>query len=141
MTRRTIVSVGDLATLIPSIRSLCAGNKSPKTIETYGEACRQLVALLAQPAMPTEAATISREHLETFIQHLLERGAQAGIGQVHPHQFSHTLADTSVRQDGNGGAITGLAGWRSRAVLQRHGLSATEARARDARRLGIGKDF
>lgn len=72
MTVRTAESVGDLTALIPSFeRSLRAANKSPKTIETYGDACRQLVAFLTEKGMPTEATAITREHVETFIEHLL----------------------------------------------------------------------
>jgi hypothetical protein len=48
------VSVGGLASLVPArIRSLKAENKSPKTIETYGEEARLFLAFLARQHMPT----------------------------------------------------------------------------------------
>lgn len=74
MTRITAESVGDIATLIaPFERSLRAANKSPKTVEVYGEAARQLVAFLVESGMPTDAARITREHVETYIAGVLER--------------------------------------------------------------------
>jgi site-specific recombinase XerD len=64
--------VGDLSTLIPSFeRSLRAANKAPKTIDTYSEAARQLLAFLREQGMPTEVAKINREHVESFIEQLV----------------------------------------------------------------------
>jgi len=79
MTRTTTgPSVGDLASLIPSFeRSLRAENKSPKTVQVYGEAARQLLAFLRDAEMPTEAAHITREHVETFIEGLVATRAPA----------------------------------------------------------------
>lgn len=74
----TAQSVGDLATLIPSFeRSLRAANKSPKTIQVYGEAARQLLGFLQQNGMPTEVARIGREHVESFVEHLVATKAAA----------------------------------------------------------------
>ena len=73
----TTQSVGDLSALIPSFeRSLRAANKSPKTIATYGEAASQLLAFLRM-GMPTEAAKIGREHVESFIERLVATKAAA----------------------------------------------------------------
>jgi site-specific recombinase XerD len=55
------------------IRSLRAENKSPKTIETYGEGARLFLAFLARQHMPTEASEITREHVDSFIADLLAR--------------------------------------------------------------------
>ncbi len=74
----TTQSVGDLSALIPSFeRSLRAANKSPKTIATYGEAASQLLAFLRVSGMPTEAAKIGREHVESFIERLVATKAAA----------------------------------------------------------------
>src|ERR1700722_16002686 len=74
----TAASVGDLATLIPTFeRSLRAANKSPKTIQVYGEAARQLLGFLRQQGMPTEVAKLGREHVEAFIEHLVATRAPA----------------------------------------------------------------
>ncbi|MGH9077091.1 MAG: tyrosine-type recombinase/integrase [Acidimicrobiales bacterium] len=67
-------SVGDLDALIPAwLRSLRAENKSPKTVETYGEAARLFHRFLIEHGMPTEATKLTREHVETFVADLLER--------------------------------------------------------------------
>lgn len=65
-------SVGDLSTLIPSFhRHLRATNRSPKTQKAYLEAANQLDAFLREAGMPTEVTAIRREHVESFIEHLL----------------------------------------------------------------------
>lgn len=71
-------SVGDLATLVPSWRrALLARNRAEKTINTYMEAAEQLIAFLRERGMPTEAAKITREHVEAFIAHLVQTRAPA----------------------------------------------------------------
>jgi site-specific recombinase XerD len=59
------------------MRSLRAGNKSTKTLATYGEAAGQLLAFLTDAGMPTEAAKIRREHVESFIERLVQTKAPA----------------------------------------------------------------
>jgi site-specific recombinase XerD len=54
-------------------RSLRAENKSPRTIETYGEACRAFSLFLADHGMPTAIGSIAREHVEAFVEDLLQR--------------------------------------------------------------------
>jgi site-specific recombinase XerD len=53
-------------------RSLLAANKSRKTVETYMEAVEGLRRFLVEQGMPTDPADITREHLESWITHLLE---------------------------------------------------------------------
>jgi site-specific recombinase XerD len=54
-------------------RKLLAENKSPRTIQTYGEALRLFEEFLATRGMPLTMAEIRREHVETFITDLLAR--------------------------------------------------------------------
>lgn len=69
-----VPTVGDLSTLIaPFERSLRAQRKSPRTVDCYGQAARQLVAFLQASGMPTIAANVTREHIEMFIESLIER--------------------------------------------------------------------
>lgn len=54
-------------------RKLLAENKSPRTIQTYGEALERFDEFLAVHGMPVDVSAIRREHVEAFIQELLER--------------------------------------------------------------------
>lgn len=66
------IVVGGVESLIDSWRRhLRAKNLSPRTIQSYMEAADQLVAFLTSRGMPTEAASITREHVEMFVEDLL----------------------------------------------------------------------
>jgi Phage integrase, N-terminal SAM-like domain len=54
-------------------RSLTVKNMSPKTIKTYMEAVTGLDRFLASKGMPRSADAIKREHVEAFVNDLLER--------------------------------------------------------------------
>lgn len=54
-------------------RYLRAANRSDKTVATYTDAARQLAAFLRERGMPEDVALVRREHVETFVAHLLSR--------------------------------------------------------------------
>jgi site-specific recombinase XerD len=65
---------GTLTQLLPSWRRhLRAANYSPKTIASYLGGAERLLQFLRDRGMPIEAGSITREHLESFIEDQLER--------------------------------------------------------------------
>ena len=70
----TITTAGDIGVNIDSFRRhLAAENLSPRTVTSYLEATGQFAAFLADKGMPEDLANIKREHVESFITHLLDR--------------------------------------------------------------------
>jgi site-specific recombinase XerD len=72
---RTIVTAGDLGVNAASFaRHLRASNLAPRTVRTYLEGLQRLADYLTAQGMPTDIAGIRREHVESWIADLLERG-------------------------------------------------------------------
>jgi site-specific recombinase XerD len=67
-------------------------------------------------------------------QMLRRRGAEAGVGDLHPHLFRHLFAHQMLSAGMQEGDLMRLAGWKSRQMLSRYGASAADERARDAYR-------
>lgn len=74
---------------------LRATNAAPRTIETYMESLRQLGAFLTDEGMPTDVEYITREHVEAFVAHLLERWKPATADNRYRalHRFFNWCVD------------------------------------------------
>ena len=71
---RTIAPAGDILENLASFRRhLLAANLSQQTIRSYHQAVSQLARFLAEKGMPQDVASLTREHVEAFVSHLLER--------------------------------------------------------------------
>ncbi len=82
--RTTVIPaiLGDIATLIPSFeRHLRATNKSPNTLTAYRYAAEFFARFLAETGMPSDVASIRREHVEAFIQDQLDRQSPSTANQ------------------------------------------------------------
>jgi site-specific recombinase XerD len=73
MAQVTRTSVADIDVLASSWRlHLAAERKSPATITAYSYATTQLATFLREQGMPTDVGAITREHIETFLVHVID---------------------------------------------------------------------
>ena len=78
------------------LRHLRAGNKSPRTIETYLDAVDLFGRFLAAQGMPSAVSAIRREHIEAWLVNLADRGqAPATVSNRYRslHSFFAWLVD------------------------------------------------
>jgi integrase/recombinase XerD len=71
---------------------------------------------------------------------LKDRAKTAGIKGFHLHLMRHTAATRWLRAGGSEGGLMAVAGWSTRAMVDRYtGASASERAAAEARGLGLGE--
>jgi site-specific recombinase XerC len=78
MVRSTVERIGDVERMVTSFkRHLRAENKAHQTVTAYTYAPLQLANFLRDRGMPVEVASIRREHVEAFLEDLLEHRSAA----------------------------------------------------------------
>jgi integrase/recombinase XerC len=111
MAQVTRASVSDIDVLATSWRlRLAAERRSAATITAYSYATTQLATFLREQGMPTNVDAITREHIETFLVHVIETR-------------SASTAETRYR------GLGGVFGW-----LEEEGEIAASPMARISRR-------
>src|SRR5581483_2658262 len=93
---QVLARAGNLAGYIDSFeRHLRLRNRSPRTIETYVETARQFVRFLVERGMPTEGASLRREHVEAYIEWLQAWASPGGVSVRYRsiQQFFNYLTD------------------------------------------------
>ena len=72
--------IGDIRRLAESFEiALAARNLSVRTVRVYLEAVELLARYLDDAGMPSQVAAITREHLEAFLAHELERVSPTSV--------------------------------------------------------------
>jgi site-specific recombinase XerD len=103
VSRTREATIGDIQPLLESFsRHLRAKNRSPRTVQSYNETVEQFAAFLAERGMPTSVASIRREHVESWIESLLERfrPATAAVRFRSLQQFFRwLLAEGEIERD------------------------------------------
>ncbi len=112
-------------------RVVHAGAKAVKALDRYERVRRQ------HPEVKSIAYWLGRHGPMTpsgIGQIVKDRGAQAGIPELHPHMFRHWYAHAMLSAGHQEGDIMVLAGWRSREMLARYARATRAERALEASR-------
>jgi site-specific recombinase XerD len=133
--QRTILVTGKGS----KIRSVYPNTKTCRALDRYMRLRRSHPYEYARGLFLGKRGPLTPDGVRSVLQ---ERGRQAGIEGLHPHQFRHTFSHLYLANGGGERELMRLNGWSSPVMLERYGASAADQRARDAaRRHAIGDQF
>jgi site-specific recombinase XerD len=120
-------------------RTVYMGTKAIKAMDRYERVRRQ------HPDAGADRWWLGRHGPMTasgLSQAVKDRGAQAGVPELHAHMFRHRYAHDSLTKGMQEGDLMALAGWRSREMLARYAAATRADRANAAaRRMNPGDDL
>lgn len=119
-------------------RSVPFGSSTAQAIDRYLRV-RKTHRLAEETPALWLAARRSRLTYSGLRKALLKRAEAAGVPDFHVHLTRHTAATRWLQAGGSEGSLMSIAGWSSRAMLDRYTASAkSKLAAEEARKLGLG---
>lgn len=124
----------------PRHRTVAFGVATAAALDRYIRARRKVPGAAGQTAL--WIVSTGRPLSRAGIQQMIKRRGEAVGFRVYPHMFRHTWASDARKLGVSDGDLMYLAGWESRAMLDRYGAAEAEQRAQESyRHRSVGDQF